>query len=164
MSSTHAYWGSVKADWAGFSAARTFFIPGFEKESEVFLGEEFDEDGEEVETLPTAEKLNAFATTFRQLLEGWDAALASIKDAAFERYQRLYAHYYEDAASSGEPPLGITNANKHFAYMKDLNYLRVLDDDAVRLVIFYEAIDPEHGLEIKLVNGAVQDIGGIAET
>jgi len=46
----HPFWGKVEQDWAGFSSEITFFHPFFKNSGiEIFLGEEFDEDGEEIE-------------------------------------------------------------------------------------------------------------------
>jgi len=40
------YFGKVESGWAGFSSEHRIKIPHFEKQVEVFLGEEFDEDGQ----------------------------------------------------------------------------------------------------------------------
>ena len=160
----HNFWGCVAPDHAGFSSEKEFFLPGFQTPVTIFLGPEFDDDGEEVETPPTTAQLDEYAQTFQQYLTGADAILTAIKEAAFACYQKLYAHYYEDESQSGEPPLGIDTAEKHFEYMKDLIYVRMLDEGAMQLPVYYEKIDAEHGLEIKLVHGEVADIGGIAET
>ena len=160
---THHYWGIVEADWAGFSAEKTYFIPGFDKEVSIFLGNEYDEDGEEIDSPPTPDKLDQYEQTFRQFDADLTTILPAIKEAAFARYQKLYAHHYEDEKQSGEPPLGIDTADTHFAYMTDLAYIRVTDEDTIKLPIYYK-VDREHDLELKIVNGQIADIGGIADT
>ena len=159
----HPFWGAVEADWAGFSAEKTYFMPGFDKEVTLFLGDEFDEEGEEIDTPPTPYMLDLYEVTFQQFTGNVPAILAAIKEAAFVRYQTLYTHYYEDEKQSGKPPLGIDTADAHFAFMTDLAYIRVTDEGTIKLPIYYK-IDSEHDLEIKLVNGKIAEIGGMAET
>lgn len=98
---THPFWGKVEQDWAGYSAEITFYHPFFKNSGvEIFLGEEFDEDGEEIESPPTAEMLLAFARTYKNFLDNIENNLIAIQQAAFDRYQKIYAKYYE-AASIG---------------------------------------------------------------
>jgi len=161
---THKYWGNVEEDWAGFSSDITFSNPFFEKQnSEVFLGEEFDEDGEEIDEPPTESKLTEFAETYQNFIENIEINIKSIQDKAFERYLKLYAHFYEDSAKSGEPALNIDNVDKHNDSIREIMYLRVLDEKTIKLSIRY-ALDTEHGIEFRFEDGKIAAVGGIAET
>ena len=169
-----ADFGVVAEGWAGFVAEHKFSLGPF-GEATVFLGEEFDEDGEEIDTPPSFTQLSEYAATLGNLRDNFDDVLAAIKESAFQRYHRLYAHYYEQPFTvesffeidaepgSDHQPLGIDSADKHFVYMMDLNYVRITDGGVIRLPILYK-LDREHGLEIKLVNNTVNAVGGIAET
>lgn len=161
---THQYWGDVEQDWAGFSAELTFSHPFFEnKRVEIFLGEEFDEDGEEIEETPTPNQLDAFAASYQKFIANFEEHLRAMQTKAFERYQKLYAHYYENPEKSGEPALNIDSIEKHNEYIKEIMFLRVLDENAIKLSIRYQ-IDTEHGLEFRFENGQIVAVGGIAET
>jgi hypothetical protein len=160
----HEFWGKVEADWAGFSAEHTYIIPHFgNKEIEVFLGEEYDDDGDEIETPPSQEQLDRYKITFLNFINNMDTVISEIKEKAFARYLGVYAHFYEDKTKSGEEPLNIDSSEKHFQFMKEINLIRVLDGDVIKIPIHYE-LDTEHGLEIKLRNNRVVEVGGIAET
>lgn len=160
----HRYWGDVEQDWAGFSSEITFYHPFFSEQSiTIFLGEEFDEDGEEIEDAPTENQLNAFAETYQNFIANFEDHLREIQNRAFERYQKLYAHYYENPEKSGEPALNIDSVEKHNNYIKEIMFLRILEDDTIKLSIRYQ-IDTEHGLEFRLENGKIVAVGGIAET
>lgn len=65
-SKQHAYWGAVEAGWAGFSGQKKITLPGFEKEAEIFPGDVYDEDGEEIKNPPTPYILDLYEQTFRQ--------------------------------------------------------------------------------------------------
>lgn len=161
---THQYWGNIEQDWAGFSAEITFSNPFFNRQNlEIFLGEEFDEEGEEIEEPPTENQLNAFAETYQSFIVHFEIHLREMQTKAFERYQKLYAHYYENPEKSGEPALHIDAVDKHNEYIKEIMHLRVLDDDTIKLSIRYK-IDTEHGLEFRFENGQIVAVGGIAET
>ena len=161
---THKYWGNVEEDWAGFSSDITFSNPFFNKQNiEVFLGEEFDEDGEEIDEPPTESKLTEFAETYQNFIENIEINIKSIQDKAFERYLKLYAHFYEDSAKSGELALNIDNADKHNDSIREIMYLRVLDEKTIKLSIRY-ALDTEHGIEFRFEDGKIAAVGGIAET
>lgn len=160
----HEYWGNVEEDWAGFSAEISFTHPFFKEQNvEIFLGEEYDEDGEEIEDAPNESQLNAFAKTYQHFLNDFETHLQNIQLKAFERYQKRYAHYYENPEKSGEPALNIDNIEKHNDYIKEIMYLRVLDQNTIKLSIRYQ-IDTEHGLEFRFENGEIAAVGGIAET
>lgn len=161
---THQYWGNVEQDWAGFSAEITFSHLFFSEQNiTIFLGEEFDEDGEEIEEAPTENQLNAFAETYQSFITNFEKHLREMQIKAFERYQKLYAHYYENPEKSGEPALNIDNIEKHNEYIKEIMFLRILEDDNIKLSIRYQ-IDTEHGLEFRFENGKIVAVGGIAET
>lgn len=160
----HNFWGEVAKDWAGFSSEKTFSIPHFEQQKvTVFLGEEFDEDGEELDTPPSEEQLDAYALTFSSFMKHLDTIIIDIREQAFNRYQKLYAHYFEDEAKSGEPPLNLNTADKHFQHLKEINYIRILDNHNLQIPIRY-GVDTEHGLEIRLENNKIVAMAGIAET
>lgn len=113
--------------------------------------------------MPSPAKLTAYQKTYLSFLDNIDTVMDEVKEKAFQRYQKLLAHYYENEAKSGIKPLGITDKEAHFPYMKNLNYIRILDNDTIKIRIHYD-LDEEHGLEIRLENNAVAAIGGIAET
>lgn len=160
----HIYWGNVEADWAGFSSDLTFSNQFFDKqEIEIFLGEEYDEDGEEIEEPPTENQLTEFAETYQNFIENIETNIKSIQDKAYERYLKLYAHFYENSEKSGESALNINNTDIHNENIKEIMYLRVLEEKTIKLSIRYK-LDKEHGLEFKFVDGLIKDIGGTAET
>ncbi|MDJ0367260.1 hypothetical protein QMK33_19095 [Hymenobacter sp. H14-R3] len=157
----HSFWGDVAEDWAGLSAEHPVTLPGFERPIEVFLGEELFEEDEEYN--PTPAQLDAYSATFQRFMAHAPELIAELQEQAFAQYQQLYAHYYDDPAQSGEPALGLTSAAQHAVYMQDISYLRVSDEDTLRLVIAYD-LDPEHGLEARFVANKLVEIGGIADT
>ncbi len=160
----HQYWGEVEQSWAGFSSDVTFSHLFFNEQNiEVFLGEEFDEEGEEIEEPPTNLQLAQFSQTYLDFLTNIETNLLNIQKEAFERYLKLYAHFYENPDKSGNPALNIDYVHKHNDYIKDILNLRVLDDQTIKLTIRYK-LDTEHGLEFKFVNGQITNVAGIAET
>ena len=52
---------------------------------------------------------------------------------------------------------------KHFENIKEILYLRVLENGNIQIPIRYK-IDTEHGVEIRLEKNKIIEIGGIAET
>ncbi|MBL6446387.1 hypothetical protein JMN32_08715 [Fulvivirga sp. 29W222] len=160
----HKYWGSIEEDWAGFSAEIVFYSKHFSsKPITIFLGSEYDDEGEEVETVPTHDELDNFEKTYTAFLADLDEVVDEIKEKTFERYLKLYAHYYENAHKSGEEPLNIDSKDKHFENIQDVNYIRILRHGNIQIPIRYK-LDTEHGIEIRLENNKIIDIGGIAET
>jgi len=160
----HQYWGKVEADWAGFSAGKQFISTHFDNiPITVFLGSEYDDEGEEVETTPTKEELDDFQITYSNFLSNLDKIMEEIKQQTFTEYLKLYAHYYENEEKSGEKPLNIDSAEKHFMNLKEVLYLRVLPNGTIKIPFRYK-IDTEHGMEVRLNNNIIRDIGGIAET
>jgi hypothetical protein len=160
----HNYWGEVEEDWAGFSGEILFESEHFGKEKiTIFLGSEFDKDGEELETIPTETELTDFENTYAEFLKNLDKIVADIKEKTFERYLKLYAHYYENEEKSGNKPLNINSDEKHFKHIKKIKYLRILKNNTIQIPIRY-SLDTEHGIEIRLENNEIIAIGGIAET
>lgn len=159
----HPYWGYVQSDWAGFSADLIFSNPFFKEEVTVFLGDEFDDEGEEIEDAPEQEQLDGFAVTYQHFLAHIEDYLAIIKKIAFERYQRIYAGYYEQPERSGTAALGIDQQAKHDGYLTELKYLRISDNQVLRITLDYE-LDQEHGLEFRFEAGTLAEVGGIATT
>lgn len=158
------FWGKVEEDWAGFSAEKTFSLPYFNKgEIRVFLGAEFDDNFEEIDTPPSQKQLDDYEKTFSDFINNIETVIVEIKEKTFSYYKEIYSHYYENKAKSGEEPLHINNPEKHFEYIKDLEYIRVLDGNILQIPIHY-GLDSEHGIEIKLKDNKVTDIAGIAET
>lgn len=161
---THPYWGSVDQDWAGFSSDISISHPFFtEQNITIFLGEEFDDEGEEIEDPPTENQLDIFAKTYQDFLANIETNLSSIQNKAFDYYQKHYAHYFENPEKSGEAALGVDTVEKHNEYIKELMYLRVLENDTIKISIRYQ-VDTEHGIEFKLMDGQIEKVGGIAET
>ncbi|PID67823.1 MAG: hypothetical protein CR968_04755 [Flavobacteriia bacterium] len=158
----HKYFGTIKEDWAGFSAEITFNLFRDSNVS-IFLGEECDEDGEDIDTPPNHEDLNDYAQTYSEFLLNFNHVLERIKEDAFKRYLNLYAHYYEDEHKSGQKPLNIDTKDKHFETITAIKYLRILKNGCVRIPMTY-TLDQEHGLEVLIKNSEIIDIGGIAET
>lgn len=160
----HKFWGEIDFDWAGPSAGKSYKIRGFKKKKiELFLGEEFDEEGDEIEDLPTKKQLDSFEKTFSSFLENIDDILDQIKEETFKHYKKFYASHYEDTIESGEKPLNINTKEKHFKYIQDVNFIRVLKRNTLKIPIRYD-LDTEHGIEIKIRNNKIIAIGGIAET
>lgn len=161
---THPYWGSVDQDWAGFSPDISFSHPFFtEQNITIFLGEEFGDEGEEIEEPPTEDQLAAFAVSYQDFLDNIHSSLNAIQNKAFDYYKKHYAHYFENPEKSGEAALGIDTVEKHNKYIKELMYLRVLENNTIKISVRYQ-VDTEHGIEFKLVGGQVEKVGGIAET
>lgn len=159
----HKYWGKIQEDWAGFSTETEFTSPHFEHSISLFLGEEYNEEGEEIELIPSNNELNDFESTYLSFVADLDNIVEDIKEKTFDRYLKLYAHYYENEEKSGEKPLNLSTKENHFEYIKDINYIRILKNGNIKILIHYK-IDTEHGVEIRLENNKISDIGGIAET
>ena len=121
------YFGTVEYDWAGFSSGHTFTISYFEKDVEIFLGSEFDDEGDEIETAPTKDELLEYEYTLKSFLENIDEIINHIKEKTFEYYKRIYAKYCEkefivesffETNIKTHKPLNIDTPDKHFEYMK----------------------------------------------
>ncbi|WP_170061834.1 hypothetical protein [Hymenobacter chitinivorans] len=158
---THPFWGTVTESWAGLTAQEPVALPGFAQPVEVFLGEELFEEDEEYQL--TAAQLDEYAATFQAFLARAPRLLLALKAQAFARYQQFYAAHYADPAQSGAPALLLTTPEEHVAYMQDLGYVRITDEQTLRLSIRYK-LDAEHGLEAKFVANSLVELAGIAET
>ncbi len=160
----HCFWGYVEEDWAGFSAELTYCPPDFpSRRISIFLGEEFDEDGEEVEAAPSLEDLDLFQATFEEFKTLEKDIFKQIKEQCFQRYLKLYAPHYENSAQSGKPPLGVATRQEHFRFIEEILLIRVLSDKEIVIPMRYK-LDREHGIEVRLKSNRLVDIGGIAET
>ncbi len=159
----HKFWGNIEEDWAGYTSDIYFSCLFFDNPKvEIFLGDEYDEEGEEIEVPPTEKQLTAFEETYKTFIDNIEKHLIDLQSKAFDRYKRIYAKYYEDSEKSGEPPLNIDSIEKHNDYIKDLLYLRILDDKTIIVTIRYK-LDTEHGIEFKFVDGQIDAVGGISE-
>lgn len=159
----HKFWGEIKQAALGFWAGKTFSIPKFDPDPvEIFLGEELDENGDEIEDAPTSKQLDGYEKTFAGFLQHIDLIVADIQQASFERYKKTYAPYYENKSASKKAPLHIDTPVKHFKYLQQLNYIRILKRQTLHMLIRYD-LDTEHGMEIKIRNNKVVAIGGIGE-
>lgn len=155
----HAFWGAIIDAW-GFATEKKFEIPYFDKdELVIYFGEEFDE----IDTVPSKKQLDAYEKTWTEFLQNIDAIIVEIKQMTFARYLELYAHYYENKAESGQEPLQIDNADKHFEQVKEILYIRILKNNTLKIAIRY-GLDTEHGLELKIKSNKIIAIGAIAET
>ncbi len=173
----HSYFGKVEMNWDGFSSEYKIKIPYFDKEVDVFLGEEFDEDGEEVSLVPTEQQLDEFEQTLKAFLSSIDSVIIGIQQSAFDYYQRIYAKYYEkpfevlfenskvQKKQNGElhESLNINTKEKHFEYMRDILHFRIIEKETIKISIGYD-LDAEHGLEVKLEKNKVAAVSGIADT
>ncbi|MDV7697847.1 hypothetical protein N6B72_13035 [Chryseobacterium soli] len=160
----HEYWGEVEQDWAGFSSDISFSHPFFDEQNiSVFLGEEFDDEGEEIDEPPTENQVADFAKTYQDFLAAIEANLSAIQHQAFDYYKKHYAHYFENPEKSGEPALHIDTVEKHNEYIKELLHLRISKGGTITISIRYK-LDTEHGIEFKFMNGRLEKVGGIADT
>ncbi len=137
----HKYWGKVEEDWAGFSAGIKFESQYFDNNCvTIFLGEEYDEEGEEIEIRPSNNELNDFKKTYIEFKNNLDKIIDKIMDKTFERYLKLYAHYYESEKKSGKKALNISTKQKHFEYIKDITTIRKLQiQNSLRIPYFWFA-------------------------
>ncbi len=159
----HTFWGKITENFGEYMTSVQFPSNFFQGEHEFYLGDLYDEDGEEIEEQPTTEQLDEFTETYQSFIQHWTQLLAQLQEKAFTRYQKLYAHYYENPDKSGEKTLNINSIEKHNSYILDLLNIRIGADQTVRLAINYQ-LDTEHGLEFKFVNNELVDVAGIAET
>ncbi|TDX87300.1 hypothetical protein B0I22_1488 [Epilithonimonas xixisoli] len=176
------FFGKVKNDLQGFSAEQTFEIPYFKiyknaKSVKVYLGNQYDEEWEKIETPPTQKQLDEYEKTLKSFLIEIDKVVVDIKEKSFEYYKERYARYYEvpfevlfenDKIQNTEngqlhPPLNIDNEEKHFEYMNEiLESIRISNNGTIIIPILYD-LDEEHQLALKIVNNKVEEIDGIGE-
>ena len=126
------------------------------------------------ERITTMKKLEEYEQTLRQFLDNTDLIVSQIMEKAYKYYKKNYAHYYEkefevlfpnemvmpSADSKLHSPLCITTPAEHLRYMtyNPCNHIRVLPRKTIIIPIDY-ALDEEHGMEIKIVDGKVKSIG-----
>src|SRR5690349_6262476 len=127
---THPFWGTVEEDWAGMTPNKEFALPGFEKPVEVFLGEEPTDDEDDELSLSPAQ-LDEYAATFQAFLAEAPYLLPTIKQQTFERYKKLYAAHYENPTQSATPALHLHTPDQHFAYLQELAYLCITDEQTI---------------------------------
>ncbi len=66
----HKYLGKIEENWAGFSSDKNLVSSHFDnQEIEIFLGEEFDENGEEIDIIPTEKELDDYANTYSEFIK-----------------------------------------------------------------------------------------------
>ena len=159
----HPFWGTLIESFGEYMTEIVFKSSFFQQGNEFYLGDLYDEDGEEIEDAPSIEQLDEFAQTYQAFLHHWEACLAQLQNKAYERYIKLYAHYYENPERSGNDALNITSEKQHNLYIRHLLNIRVSRNKTVRLVIRYD-LDTEHGMEFKFVDNQLIQVAGIAET
>lgn len=159
----HPYWGEIQATIDHIPQSETLFtIPGFgEHAAGQPMQISFHKRGQAPDLTPKL--LDEYAETFQTFLQLLPALLPAIKARAFDYYQEYYAPVYEHEAQSGQPPLGLTNPDLHFARMRNLDDVSVQGHRGVTLQFDYE-VDTEHDLEILIVDGSIHDIGGALDT
>lgn len=150
----HKFWGKINENWIGFLSDVKFKIPYLKKEEiEIYLGRD--------RSIPDEQEMDDYEKTFRSFLDNIKDAMDEIKKETFTRYKNIYAKYYEDFNRSGEEPLNIDTDEKHFEYIQDILYIRILKRNTLKILIRYD-LDPEHGIEIKMKKNKIIAIGGIA--
>ena len=172
------FFGEIKEDYApSFYSEFKFKIPYFDTEAEIILGNEYDENGEDIDTPPTDLQLVEYVHIFKSFLNNIDEILPDIQQSAFKYYKDVYAKYYEkpfedifDLYKGTEtendkthPPLCLDTKEKHFEYMREIINIQIIENQTLKIAIHY-SLDTEHGLELKLANNKVVAVGGIAET
>jgi hypothetical protein len=175
--SKESFFGKIKEDYApSFYSEFKFKVPHFERDAEIILGNQYDEDGEDIETPPTDLQLAQYERTFKSFLDNIDNILPDIQQSAFEYYKRVYAKYYEkpfedifDLYKGTEtendkthPPLCLDTKEKHFEYMKKIINIQIVENQILFITIHY-SLDTEHGLGLKIANNKVVAVDGIGE-
>ncbi|RKG32099.1 hypothetical protein D7V32_06770 [Acinetobacter tianfuensis] len=159
----HPFWGDITEIFGEYMTEIVFQSNFFQHGNALYLGDVYDEEGEEIENAPSIEQLNEFAQSYQAFLQHLESCLEQIQHRAFERYIQLYAHYYENPEKSGEAPLIITAIEQHNFYIRNLLHIRISDRQTVRLAIRYD-LDTEHGMEFKFIGNQLVKVAGIAET
>lgn len=173
------FWGNVTyRQFMGFQAERKVEVPELNLSATVYVGKAYDSEGNEVTTPPTLKKLDEYEQTLKQFLDNVPSIVSQIAEKAYKYYQKNYAAYYEkpfevlfpnemvmpQADSRLHAPLGITNAEAHLAYLtyRPCERIRALGRKTILLPFDY-ALDEEHGLEVKIVDGKVKSIARAGE-
>lgn len=160
----HSYWGEIREGWDGFSPSSKFLVPPFFiDQMSVALGPSIDTFDDEQSEAPSVGELDQYQATMVNFLTQLDSTVAIIKNAAFERYCAVFAHYFEDKEKAGADYLGSLSVETHFKMMNKLINLRVLDHNEIVLFMHYK-IDTEHGLEFRLHNNELVGVGGFGDT
>ena len=146
------YFGKIEKGIMGITPEYKFFIPCFGKDVEVYLNLECDDDGNEIETLPTEDEILEYEHTLKNFIENIDRVINDIKEKAFRYYKEEKEPY-----GYGEGVPLINNASEHFKYMKYLQ-IRVLKGKRILLQILDYEIDEEHAMEILLKDNLVYKI------
>ena len=160
--------------YEGFKTERKAEVLALNMDATVYVGRAYNDNGEEITTPPTMRKLEEYEQTLRQFLDNTDLIVSQIMEKAYKYYKKNYAHYYEkefevlfpnemvmpSADSKLHSPLCITTPAEHLRYMtyNPCNHIRVLPRKTIIIPIDY-ALDEEHGMEIKIVDGKVKSIG-----
>lgn len=169
------FWGNVVYDeYEGFKTERKAKVLALNMDATVYVGRAYNDNGEEIMTPPTMKKLEEYEQTLQQFLDNTDLIVSQIMEKAYKYYKKNYAHYYEkdfevlfpnemvmpSADSKLHSPLCITTPAEHLRYMtyNPCNHIRVLPRKTMIIPIDY-ALDEEHGMEIKIVDGKVKSIG-----
>ena len=156
--SKHPYWGVLAMPRLGAKPEKTFELRGLDVKIDVYLGQDPDEEDEDTPLTP--QDLDAAAVVFASFVAGIDDHVVAIRTAAFDRYLKLYARYFEDA--SARQPLRVNDAVQHFAYLGDRAQVRVAKQDVT--VSFWYQLDREHGLEFRFRQDRLVAVGGFSET
>lgn len=173
------FWGNVVYDqYMGFKTEQKVEARALNMDATVYVGRPYNDNGEEITTLPTMKKLEEYEQTLRQFLDHIDSIVGQIAESAYKYYKKNYACYYEKAFevlfsndmimppedSKLHRPLCITTPAEHLRYMTFnlCNHIRILPRKTVIIPIDY-ALDEEHGMEIKIVDGKVKSIGELGE-
>lgn len=168
------FWGDVSyEEYMGFKTSRKVVIRELNIDADVFVGKAYDDSGDEITTPPTEKKLDEYEQTLQQFLDNRDDIANGIVAKAYKYYKDRYADYYETpfevlfpndmivppSGSILHEPLGITTPEEHLRYMtfEPCGHIRVLPRKTIIIPIHY-ALDEEHGMEIKIVNGKVKAI------
>lgn len=169
------FWGNVVYnEYEGFKTERKVEIPALNMDATVFVGRAYDEHGEEITTPPTMKKLEEYEQTLRHFLDNTDSIITQIAEKAYLYYKKNYSKYYEKdfevlfpnemvmppTDSKLHTPLGVKTPVEHLRYMiyNQCDHIRVLPRKTIIIPIDY-ALDEEHGMEIKIVDGKVKSIG-----
>jgi len=161
----HGYFGKiVYEDIFGFFAEYRFLIPYFDEEVLVYLGEQYDDDGNCIDIPPTQEKLDEFATTLENFLWeiGTGELINDIQKCAFERYLEYQDEIMNSPITVSDTihsQLKIGKKEHHFEYMKEIEDIRILDNNKVEIYCRYYGLDKWNGLGIEITDNKVTGVG-----
>lgn len=167
----------ICSDWNEFYASKLIKFSYFDEAVRVRLVE-YDEDFEPLDNMPSLDTLDEYAQTLESFVEHIDTIISSVQTVAFERYNNIYAKYYENPfkvifdnekiqkAGDGSlhEPLNINSKEQHFEYMNSGLGEILISNNQTIVMPFRYLLDQEHGLECKIKRNQVVAVGGIAET